>query len=81
MSLVASARSERKSKIYVKAVAVASKVMAATAVAVSVYKFLAPLAAAERGYTGAVGGEGLLTLAAFWLTYKFFTYVFEKVSE
>lgn len=72
---------KKKSRIFIRAMAMASKIMAATSVAACVYMLLAPLAAAERGYTGAIGGEGALTLIAFWLVYKLFTYVFENISE
>lgn len=71
---------EKKSKNFVKALAAGTKVLASVAVAISVYSFLAPLAAAERGYTGAIGGEGILVILAFCGAYKLFGYVFENLE-
>lgn len=72
--------SKKKSKIFIKPLVFASKVLGSIAVAISTYQFFAPIAAAERGYTGAIGGEGILVILAFVGAYKLFSYVFENID-
>lgn len=71
---------EKKSNKFIKVLAIVSKLFGSVAVAISSYSFLAPIAAAERGYTGAIGGEGILVILAFCGTYKLFNYVFENLK-
>ena len=80
MRLVVKSR-EKKTNIFVKVLVVAAKILGSTAMAIIVYKFLAPLAAAERGYAGAVGGELILTVAAFCAVYKVFDFAFDSMSD
>lgn len=69
--------SEKKTAIFMKkAIAEGLKLMTATVIAICVYMFLASIAAAERGYTGAVGGEGILTVVAFCGAYIFSDSIF-----
>lgn len=73
--------SGKKSKFFIKGLALAAKVLASVAISINVYQFLAPIAAAERGYTGAIGGEGILVILAFCGAYKLFGYVFETLED
>lgn len=71
---------KKKSKIFIKLLAIVSKVFVSIVVAISTYQFFEPIAAAERGYKGAIGGEGILVILAFVGTYKLFSYVFKNID-
>ena len=72
---------EKKSKFLVKALVTVAKFLSSIAMSIIVCQFLVPLAAAERGYAGAFGGEWILIIAAFFVSYEVFTYAFDSITE